>query len=137
MTRQERIRFLLEHLEDVRSGVRDRGGESGEHLPLMCRAWNSASYQELERLLPALRREQPRLAWHVVKTFFAPRRQVLQCPRCRGVMPSWSSVNFHKHNHTNVAVVPRVLRMVPGEVQGEIVERGIGWLDEHWRGDVY
>jgi hypothetical protein len=112
VTRQERIAFLLEHLEDVRAGVRDRGA-GAEHVPLMCAAWNSPSYRELERLLTLLLAEQPRLASHVSRTFFAPRRQVKQCPRCRGVLPSRSSVNFHKHSHSNVALVPRVLRVVP------------------------
>ena len=83
MTRRERIAFLLTHLEDVRFGVRDRGA-SGEHIPLMCAAWNAPGYQELERLLPLLRAERPRLASHLLEAYFAPKRQVLQCPRCRG-----------------------------------------------------
>ena len=54
-----------------------------------------------------------------------------------GVLPSWSSVNFHKHSHSNVALVPRVLRVVPLEVKAELVEEAIGWLDEHWDGGVF
>ena len=127
---------MLEHLEDVRYGVRDRGA-GAEHIPLMCAAWNSPSYRELERLLTLLLAEQPRLASHLSRTFFAPRRQVLQCPRCRGVLPSWSSVNFHKHGNSNVALVPRVLRVLPPAVKAELVGEAIGWLDERWRGDVY
>jgi hypothetical protein len=53
VTRRERIAFLLEHFHDVLAGVRDRGS-GGEHVPLMCRAWNAPGYQELERLLPLL-----------------------------------------------------------------------------------
>ena len=48
--------------------------------------------------------------WHLSQTFIHPeKRRVLQCPRCQGTMPAWSSVNFHKHGRTNVAVVPKVL----------------------------
>jgi len=84
MSRPERIAFLLSNLEDARNGIRDSGGvEAGEHLPLMCRVWNHPSFQELERLLPLLRSERRRLAWHLAKTYFAPRRRVLECPRCR------------------------------------------------------
>jgi hypothetical protein len=53
------------------------------------------------------------------------------------VLPSWSSVNFHKHSHSNVALVPRVLRVVPLEVKAELVEEAVAWLDERWRGDVF
>jgi hypothetical protein len=135
-TRRERIAFLLEHLEDVRAGVRDRGGEA-DHIPLMCAASNSPSYKELERLLPLLRAERPALAWHLRATYFAPRRRVLMCPRCQGVVPSWSSVNFHKHAAKNVALVPRVLRVVPVRVRPRLVAEAVGWLDERWRGEVY
>ncbi len=115
VTRQERIRFLLEHLEDVRAGVRDRGSESGEHLPLMCRAWNTPSYRELERLLSLLRKTRPDLAWHLSGTFFARRRRVNVCPRCLGQTAAWSSINFHKHGGKNVALAPRVLRVVSNQ----------------------
>jgi hypothetical protein len=52
-------------------------------------------------------------------------------------MPSWSSVSFHKHGGSNVAVVPRVLRVVPREVRAELVAEAIRWLDEHWNGGVF
>ncbi len=137
VTRQERIRFLLEHLEDVRAGVRDRGSESGEHLPLMCRAWNTPSYRELERLLSPLRKTRPDLAWHLSGTFFARRRRVNVCPRCLGQTAAWSSINFHKHGGKNVALAPRVLRVVSNQVRPEVVEAAIVWLDERWRGGVF
>jgi hypothetical protein len=136
VTRPERIAFLLEHLEDVRYGVRDKGS-AGEHIPLMCRAWNHPSYRQLEKLLPELRAEQPALAWHLSKTYFGGRRRVLQCPRCNGVVPAWSSANFHKHGGKNVALAPRVLRVVPLEVRRELVAQAIAWLDERWRGGVF
>jgi hypothetical protein len=69
--------------------------------------------------------------------FHAPRRRVNVCPRCKTVMPSWSSVNFHKHGHTNVAVVPRVVRIVDPSVREEQVEAAVGWLDAEWSGEPY
>lgn len=63
----------------------------------MCRAWNHPSYQELERLLPDLRSEQPALAWHLTKTYFGPRRRVLECPRCKGVVPVWLTADTYTH----------------------------------------
>jgi len=33
--------------------------------------------------------------------------------------------------------VPRVLRVVPAEVQPELVEQGIEWLDSNWQGEVF
>lgn len=62
---------------------------------------------------------------------------MLECPRCRGVVPIWSSKNFHRHGGRNVALAPRVLRVVPLEVRAELVEQAIGWLDDNWRGGVF
>jgi hypothetical protein len=137
VTRHERIRFLLEHLEDVRAGVRDGSGKDAIHIPLMCRAWNSVSFQELERLLPLLRAEQPRLASHLSRTFFAPRRRMLTCPRCNGTVEVWASANFHRHGHKNIALVPRVLRIIPLDVSAQLVDEAIAWLDERWQGAVF
>jgi hypothetical protein len=94
-------------------------------------------YQELERLLPLLRSERPRLAWHLSHTYFAPRRRVLVCPRCSLRLDLWASASFHRHGRSNVALVPRVLRVVPLEVRAELVVAALGWLDGHWRGDVF
>jgi hypothetical protein len=134
VNRHERIVLLLDNYVDVLHGLRDRIG-SGEHLPLMCRAFNKPrlGYPELERLRLQLRVEQPRLYWHLAETYFRPeRRRILQCPRCRGVMPTWHSAHFHKHGHQNVAVVPRVLKVIHPGVNSERVEEAIAWLDEHW-----
>lgn len=136
MDRRERIDFLLTHLEDVREGVRDLPSGGGENIPLMCRAWNSPAYQEIERLLPHLRAEHPRLATHLLDRYFSPRRQVKACPRCDSTVPAWSSVNFHRHAGKNVAVVPRVLRMTSPNLRPELVTLAIAWLDKRWRGDL-
>jgi hypothetical protein len=82
VSRRERIAFLLAHYSDVLAGVRDRG-LGGDHLPLMCSAWNHPSYQELERLLPLLGYDMRRLYRAVMGTYVYPRfvcRAV--CPRC-------------------------------------------------------
>ena len=136
MTRQERILVLLENYMDVVNGLRDRKG-SGEHLPLMCRPWNKPAlgYPELQRLLDLLKVEQREMYRHLSQKYaHSPQRRVLQCPRCQGVLPTWSSHNFHKHGHQNVAVVPRVLRVVPGWVKEERIQAAIEWLDGHWSG---
>lgn len=138
-TRRERIVVLLENYVDVESGLRDRRGD-GEHLPLMCRPWNQPreGYPELDHQLGRMRSLEPTLYWHLSQTFFhATHRRVLQCPRCRGVVPTWSSVNFHKHGHSNVAVVPRVVRVVHGQVRTQSVEDAIDWLERSWRGEVF
>jgi hypothetical protein len=82
VTRQERIAFLLEHFHDVLAGVRDKG-LGGEHVPLMCRAWNAPSYQELERLLPLLSVEARPLYRALVGMYVYPRfvRRAV-CPKC-------------------------------------------------------
>ncbi len=66
-----------------------------------------------------------------------PRRRVNYCPRCGLRVDVWSSQSFHKHGHKNVALVPRVLRVVSPQVRPELVDEAIAWLDERWRGEVY
>jgi hypothetical protein len=105
VTRRERIVVLLDNYTDVEVGLRDRKGDA-EHLPLMCRAWNHPSFRELDRLLGVMKDKRHPLYWHLSMTYFHARlRRVNVCPRCRSVMPSWHSANFHKHGHSNVAVV--------------------------------
>ena len=137
MDRTERIRFLLTHLEDVRAGLRDSNGAEGVHVPLMCRAWNSASYQELERLLPQLRAAHPRLSSHLHHQYLAPRRRVKACPRCEGVIEVWHSANFHTHGRKSVALTPKVVRVVPPGVRPEFVALAVAWLASHWQDEVY
>jgi hypothetical protein len=52
-------------------------------------------------------------------------------------MPSWHSVNFHKHGHSNVAVVPRVVRVVHPDVQDKRVDEAVAWLETEWQGEPY
>lgn len=135
LTRTERILLLLDNYVDVVNGLRDKQG-TGEHIPLMCRAWNAPTlgYPELERLRLRMQDEQPHLYWHLAESYFRPAsRRVLQCPRCRGVMPTWWSGNFHKHQHSNVAVVPRVIRIIDEGVKPVLVAAAVAWLDAEWR----
>jgi len=138
VTRRERIVVLLDNYTDVEAGLRDRRGEDVLHLPLMCAAWNHPSYRELDRLLGRLKDERHRLYWHLSHAYFHARlRRVKVCPRCRAVMPSWHSANFHKHGHSNVAVVPKVVRVLDPNVLDERVEAAVTWLDEQWHGEPY
>ena len=137
--RRERIVVLLENYVDVVEGLRDRMG-AGEHIPLMCRAWRvpRQGYPELDHQLGLMRLAAPSLYWHLAQTYFhAPRRRVLQCPRCRAVLPSWHTVNFHKHGHSNVAIVPKVVRVVNRGVVVQSVDDAIDWLERSWRGEVF
>lgn len=129
MTRLERISFLLEHYLDVLAGVRDRGS-GGEHLPLMCAAWNSVSYQELERLLPLLSADARPLYRAVVGTYVYPRfvRRAV-CPNCHVVKPPALVGELHKHHHRkSTAFVASMVRVplypgAQGDVDGALVRR--------------
>ena len=77
MTPQERIAFLLEHFHDVLAGVRDRG-LGGEHVPLMCRAWNAPCTRSSSGELPLLCVEARPLYRAVVGQFVYP-----ACASCR------------------------------------------------------
>ena len=67
LTRPELITILLANYEDVLNGLRDTKGD-GVHLPLMCAAYNSPAYRQLERQLHALRTQEPTLYRHLAGT---------------------------------------------------------------------
>jgi hypothetical protein len=138
VTRRERIAFLLAHYSDVLAGVRDRG-LGGDHLRLMCRAWNAPSCQELERQLPLLRVEAPRFYRAVIGSFVHPRfvRRAV-CPRCGAVKPPNLVGELHQHgNRKSAAFIARMVRVPLYPVEERDVDGAIGWLDEHWRGGVF
>ena len=66
-----------------------------------------------------------------------PRRRVLACLRCHWQGAIWSPAGFHTHGRTVVALVPRVVRVVPREVRRELVAEAVGWLDGHWSGEPF
>ena len=136
MTRIERIAFLLEHYHDVLSGLWDsRSGAGG--VMLMCTAWNSPSYQELEHLLPQLRADEPRLYRAVVAVFVHPRfvRRAV-CPKCSHVAPPRLVGEVHAHDRGKPsAFVARMVRVPLYEVEAADVDGAIAWLDAQWRGD--
>lgn len=136
--RRERIVVLLENYNDVEAGLRDSRGD-GEHMPLMCAAWNHPSYQELDRLLGVMREQRAHLYWNLSETYFrSTKRRVLQCPRCKGVVPTWfSGGHFHKHGNSNVAIVPKVVAVIHKNVRTGHVEQAIAWLDEQWHGEIF
>ena len=138
MTRRERIAFLLEHFHDVLAGVRDKG-LGGEHVPLMCRAWNAPSYQELERLLPLLSADARPLYRALVGMYVYPRfvRRAV-CPRCRAVKAPTLVGELHSHaGRKSTAFVARMVRVPLYPVEQRDVDGAIVWLDEHWRGGVF
>jgi hypothetical protein len=111
VTRRERIAFLLAHYSDVLAGVRDRG-LGGDHLPLMCSAWNGVSYQELERLLPLFRADARPLYRAIVGTYVYPRfvRRAV-CPKCGIVKPPNLVGEIHVHpNRKSATFITRMVR---------------------------
>jgi hypothetical protein len=138
VTRRERIAFLLAHYSDVLAGVRDRW-LGGEHVPLMCRAWNAPSYQELERLLPVLCVDARPLYRAVVGMYVYPRfvRRAV-CPRCGTVKPPNLVGELHIHqNRKGTAFVARMTWVPLYPVRERDVDDAIVWLDEHWHGGVF
>jgi hypothetical protein len=105
---------------------------------LMCRAWNSPGYQELERLLPLLRADSPAAYKAVVAMFVYPsfRRRAV-CPRCRPVGPPHAIGVLHKHGRRSVVLVPRMVRTPLYPVEPEQVEAAVDWLEGNWRGEPF
>jgi hypothetical protein len=137
LTQRQRIITLLEHYTDVEAGLRDTKG-TGEHIPLMCAAFNHPSYQQLGHQLRRLRLQHRHLYWHLDQAYLTnTRRRVLHCPRCQTNLPSWSTVSYHQHGRTIVAVVPRVIRIVHPNVHQTHVDAAIAWIDNHWRGVAF
>ena len=138
VTRRERIAFLLDHFHDVLDGVRDRGS-GGDHIPLMCRAWNAPSYQELERLLPLLGRDVRPFYRAVVGTYVYPRfvRRAV-CPKCRAVKAPALVGELHTHaGRKSSAFVARMVRVPLYPVEQRDVDGAIVWFDDHWIGEPY
>jgi hypothetical protein len=137
LTQRERITILLEHYTDVEAGMRDRKG-TGDHIPLMCAAYNHPSYQQLIHQLKQLRQHHRHLYWHLQQTYLTGQhRRVLHCPRCSTTLPTWSHVSYHQHGRTIVAVVPRTIRVVHPRVHRAHVDTAIAWIDTHWHGTAF
>ena len=139
LTRSEKIRVLLEHYSDVVAGLRERG-TGGEHIPLMCAAWNHVSYQQLEALRGEMRTGAPTLYRTVVAVYVYPRfvRRAV-CPRCDAVAPPQLVGELHRHGHgrKSAAFVARMVRVPLYPVDQGQVESAIGWLNERWKGGVF
>jgi len=137
VTRSERIEFLLLHYQDVLAGLRDGGGD-GDRLPLMCRAWNAPGYQELERLLPLLAGEAPRLHRAVVALYVHPQhRRRAVCSKCGQVVAPAAIGELHRHGRKGAPFVARMLREPLFPVDAADVPLAVAWLERHWRGDVF
>jgi hypothetical protein len=136
-SRREAIRVLLLHLADVRHGLWDGRAEGGGPL-LMCSVWNSPAYRRLERLLPQLRRAEPR-SWRAVHALYEQPsfRRRAWCPRCGGVAPPDHIGFVHWHGRRTVPLQPRMVRQPRYPVAEVDVARAVRWLDEHWGGVVF
>jgi hypothetical protein len=147
MTRRERIEVLLEYLIDVREGLPEKEPVRGdEMLALMCEAWNSPAYQELENLLPRLKSMEPRPYWHLAERFLRyGERVVAYCPKCRHMrIPNWEknhdgTTYLGSHSHppgSSVKLVPMVVRGYSPGIKDQHVNDAIDWLERNYRGEA-
>lgn len=136
LTRHEQLVILLDNYEDVINGLRDRKG-NGDHIPLMCAAWNTPTYQQLERLLRQLKRQEPNLYRHLAGTYIHPEHQrTMTCPTCRKHYPPWKYPSLHTHGRRTTALVPRITRRIPNNISPHQTRNAIHWLDQHWQGPI-
>ena len=146
--KEETIQTLLAWYVDVLEGWSELGrGADGFGVKMMSRAWNTRTYQELNRCLLALRDEDNRTYWHVRETYLAgSRRTVLACPHpgcnesCE-VAAKWfdergNVSRKHKHGDT-VFWVRKTVPVVNAAVNPEAVTRGVKWLAERFVGEPY
>ena len=91
----------------------------------------------LERLLPQLRRAEPR-AWRAVYALYEQSsfRRRAWCPRCGAVAAPDHIGLVHRHGRRTVALQPRMVRVPLYVVDDADVGQGVGWLEAHWRGEV-
>jgi hypothetical protein len=138
LTRRDRITILLEYLIDVREGLPEKERVRGdEMIALMCEAWNSPAYQELERLLPHLRSSERSLYWHLCERFlrYGEVRKAW-CRKC-GYHHAGQVGQIHRHPPGRaITLQPRVIRTVDYAVDDDKVSLGIAWLEERYRGEA-
>jgi len=138
MTRRDRIAVLVEYLIDVREGLPDKEPiHADELIALMCQAWNSPAYQELERLLPLLRKHERRAYWHLCERYLRYGEcRVAWCRRC-GYHHASKAGQVHRHPPGRaVQLRPKVLRVVNHAVDDALVGVALNWLDAHWQGEA-
>lgn len=131
------ILVLLAHLQDTRAGLWDaRSG--GDGLPVMCSVWRHPSFQQLERLLPQLRRAEP-TAWRAVHALYEQPsfRRRASCPRCGAVAPPGRVGQVHRHGQRAVPLQPRMVRVPRYPVAEADAIRAVAWLEGHWAGGVF
>jgi hypothetical protein len=135
MTPNERIAVLLEYLVDVREGLPEtERRRSDEMLALMCEAWNSPPYQELERLLPLMRWAEPVVYWHVAERWlrYGEVRRAW-CRKC-GEHPAGQAGKVHSHPPGKaVTLEPRIVRSWHPALDPRLADRGVEWLARHFR----
>jgi hypothetical protein len=104
----------------------------------MCSVWRHPSFQQLERLLPQLRRAEP-TAWRAVHALYEQPsfRRRAWCPRCGKVAPPDRVGQVHRHGHRTVPLQPRMVRVPRYPVAEADAIRAVAWLEGHWAGGVF
>ena len=129
------IQTLLHHYLDVLEGIPDHEHRTSDDLlALMCPAWNSPAYQQLERLLramPAGLRQAIRVRYERYTE-----RRVAFCRRC-GAHPAQKVGNVHRHPPGRaVTLAPKMVRVLPRDDDPKRVESALEWLARHWAGEI-
>ncbi len=148
--KEDKIEQLLSWYVDVLEGWQELGrGADGFGLKMMSRAWNTRTYQELNRCLLALRDEDCRTYWHVRERWLTGGwRTVLACPSC-GAVENVAAKHFveglkgrhvvlkHKHAGESVFFVLRSVPHVSAAVRPEVVTAGVRWLADRFVGEPF
>lgn len=178
VTDRDRIIVLLECYPDVQPGLVDTDGGTCSRPPSLCPEpdcarfgcieaasfglaangpWKHSSYRQLERLLARMRREEPRLARHLLRrylSFHEVRRAYCRvCGRTeppgvlydeRGKLTGAGHVRaivtgkriWCRLGGRIVPMLPVVMRFPPEDVSEVAVEDAIDWLCTRWKGAV-
>jgi hypothetical protein len=146
--RQEIIATLLEWYQDVLESWQDGTASDSFGFPRVNAILRHPSYQELERLLPMLRAEEPEVYWNVTQRYvYAPTKCVLRCVNC-GPSPNAiaygllhprdelqrpdGQIRFHQHGRKIIQLRPVRVRNPSKAIRPELIERGIVWIDDHF-----
>ena len=135
VTQRETIEFLLTHYTDVINGIYPEP-RTHDGPTLMCRAWNHPAYQQLEHLRLELRRQHPKLHWHLAETYIRPiQRRTAYCQRCHQHAPSSHIGHVHTHGRRTTALIPRIQRIISPLVRPVLVAEAIDWIQFRWQGE--
>lgn len=152
MTDRDRITVLLERWRDVQPGLVDTDGIAGSaagYALLADGPWKHPSYRKLERYVAELRRENARLARHLLRYYlhYDEVRRAL-CRVCGSVEAAGEIGRPHRATtvagkrlycrvgNTAPDMAPVIARMPPADCSTAAVEEAIDWLEKRWPGEV-